>query len=306
MKKIQIFILAVVTFCLASCSNSPSDKAQSSVKAYLKDNLKNYSSYEPISFLSLDTFKQADTSETKQISVYKITHIYSIINSEKDKAKMTVSFFLDKDFKVNKSNTTSINGDYGSLTGNAYWKYNNYVGNKADAGSEITLYSLDKIRGDLKFEVTTDVQGNYKIDKILPGNYLLIVRSENATDCPDSHLSNLRIYKEDIKQLFGFDIDKYKNQLKELDELDSIYLKSSDEFPSNGTFSQMTSNMDKTKAILKQRTEKIEKLFDSFPEEFKRKIKLYTGYSNAFDFTTIQIEEGKTKNVITDFGITCI
>jgi hypothetical protein len=49
---------------------------------------------------------------------------------------------------VNDANTKSINGDYGTLTGNAYWKYNNYVGNKPDAGAEVTLYSLDTARGN--------------------------------------------------------------------------------------------------------------------------------------------------------------
>lgn len=292
--------------CFASCSNSPTDKAQSAVKAYLKENLKNSGSYEPISFTQLDTLKQADTSDTKQISLYKITHIYAITNSDKDKAKMTVSFYLDKDLKVNKPNTKSINGDYGTLTGNAYWEYNNYVGNKADAGAEITLYSLDTIRGNLKFEASADVQGNYKIEKILPGSYLLIVRSKNATDCPGSHLSNLKIYDDKIKQLFGFDIEKYKTQLDEIDVLDSIYSKSINDFPSNGSLSQMTASLAKTEAISKQRTEKIEKLFELFPDDFKRKIKLYTGYSNAYDFSTIRIEEGKTENIITDFGITCI
>ena len=104
MKNIHIFILAATTFCLASCSNSPTDKAQSSVKVYLNENLKKPAGYEPISFLSLDTLKKADTSDTKQISLYIITHVYSIVNSEKDQAKMTVSFLLDKDCKVNKTN----------------------------------------------------------------------------------------------------------------------------------------------------------------------------------------------------------
>jgi hypothetical protein len=306
MKNICIIILTATAMCFASCSNSPTDKAQSAVKGYLKENLKNSDSYEPISFTQLDTLKQSDTSDTKLISLYKITHFYTITNSNKDKAKMTVSFYLDKDLKVNKTNTKSINGDYGTLTGNAYWKYNNYVGNKADAGAEITLYSLDTIRGNLKFEATADVQGNYKIDKILPGNYLLIVRSKNATDCPDSHLSNLRIYKDKLKQLFGFDIDKFKTQLDEINVLDSLYFKSSNNFPSNGSLSQMTASIAKTDAISKQRTEKIEKLFETLPDDFKSKIKLYTGYSNAYDFSTIRIEEDKTENIITDFGITCI
>jgi hypothetical protein len=306
MKTIYFIIITAIAFCFGSCSNSATEKAQSAVKRYLKENLKNSESYEPISFTQLDTLKQPDTSDTKLVSLYKITHFYIINNSDKEKAKMTVSFYLDKDLKVNKTNTKSINGDYGTLTGNAYWKYNNYVGNKADAGAEITLYSLDTIRGNLKFDATADVQGYYKIEKLLPGSYLLIVRSKNATDCPDIHLSNLSIYRDEIKQLFGFDIEKYKTQLNEINVLDSLYFKSSDNFPSNGSLSQMTASIAKTDAISKQRTEKIEKLFEAFPDDFKIKIKLYTGYSNAYDFSTIRIEENKTENIVTDFGITCI
>ncbi len=306
MKKVSLILMTLFVIFMTSCSNSPTDKAQSSVKSWLKENLKDYGNYKTISFSKLDTLKTPDTLDNKLISTYKITHNYSIVNSDKENVKMTISFYLDKDLKVTETNTKSINGDYGTLTGNAYWKYNNYVGNKADASAEITLYSLDTIRGNQKFEATADVQGNYKIEKILTGSYLLIVRSKNATDCPDGHLSNLRIYGDEIKQLFGFDIEKYKTQLDEINILDSLYFKSNDNFPSNGSLSQMTASIAKTDAISKQRTEKIEKLFETFPDDFKSKIKLYTGYSNAYDFSMIRIEEGKVENIITDFGITCI
>jgi hypothetical protein len=96
------------------------------------------------------------------------------------------------------------------LTGNAYWKYNNYVGNKADAGAGVILLSLDTIRENQKFDATADFQGNYKIERILPGRYFLIVRSKNATDCPERHLTNLALYSSQIKQLFGFDISNYQ------------------------------------------------------------------------------------------------
>lgn len=305
MKKIYFLFLTIMTVYLTSCSNSPTDKAQSSVKSYLKENLKNSATYEPISFSQLDTLKKADTSDTKQISLYKITHIYSITNVDKDKVKMTISFYLDKDLKVNEANTKSINGDYGTLTGNAYWKYNNYVGNKADAGAEIELYSLDTARGNLKYEASADVQGNYRIEKVLPGSYFLIVRSKNATDCPERHLDNIIFYSDYMKQLFGLDINKYKTQLDEIKTLDSTFsaiLFDSDEKKYGG----LSGKIDKYTAIEKEMRDKAEKLLEALPDDFKKKIHLFTGYSNAYDFTTIRIEEGKTENENTDFGITCI
>lgn len=312
MRHILFFIIPILLF---SCKNSPADEAREKVTAYIKDKVKNPSSYKPISFSSIDTVSDETYKDTalqtlmkdyKPDYKYSVRHDYEIENSDKEKVKMSAYFHFDSTFKIKSTSPSGLNGDYGQLTGNVYWKYNNYVGNKADAGAEITLYSLDIIRENLKFEATADVQGNYKLEKILPGSYLLIVRSKNATDCPNSHLSNLRIYGSTIKQLFGFDIEKYKTQLDEIKVLDSLYYKSIMDFPSNGSFSQMTANSAKTDAISKQRTEKIEKLFEAFPADFKSKIKLYTGYSNAYDFSTIRIEDGKTENIITDFGITCI
>ena len=304
MKFIYIILMSFAVFYLTSCSNSPTDKAHSSVKTYLKENLKNPSSYESLSFSQIDTLDQADTTDTKKMSLYKISHVYNITNSDKDKIKMLISFFLDKDFKVNESSTKSINGDYGTITGNAYWKYNNYVGNKPDAGAEITLYSLDTIRKGLKFEANSDVQGNYNIEKIPPGEYFLIVRSKNATDCPESHLSNLRINAFYINQLFSFNINKYKEQMTEINVLDSLASAAllSDE-KGYGTASKKLDNYYKYQ---EQSRNKANELIKSLPEEFTRKIKLYTGYSNAFDFEVIQIDENKSYNIITDFGITCI
>jgi hypothetical protein len=304
MKNLYIILLTVATINLTSCSNSPTEKAKLSVKSFLKENLKNSSTYEPISFSKLDTLEQLDTSDTKKISLYKIDHIYSIINSDKDKIKMRITFYLDKDFKVNASSTKSINGDYGTLTGNAYWKYNDYVGYKPDAGAEVTLYSLDTIRGDLKFEAIADVQGNYKIDRIPPGNYFLIVRSKNTTDCPENHLRKLIIYSSYFKQLFGFDLNKYKEQIQEIFKLDS--LASAALTANEKGYESNLRALDDYYKYNEQRKNKADELFKSFPDDFKMKIKIYRGYSNAFDFKTINIDEGKSANQITDFGVTCI
>ncbi len=305
MKKINFLILTFTYFFLTSCSNSPTDKAQSSVQSYLKENLKNSVSYESISFSKLDTLKKSDTSATKQISLYYITHFYSILNSEKDKVRMTISFLLDKDLKVNESDTKSINGDCGALTGNVFWKYNDYVGNKADAGAKIILYSLDTIRGNLKYETTADVQGNYKIEKILSGRYFLVVNSENTNDCPVSHLKMFDIYSSAIKQIFGFNLENYKKQFTEINNLENTYYKVlTDEDESK--YGGVSGQIDEYISIKREMNKKAEKLIESFPENFKSRIKLYSAYGKAFNFSYIQIEEGKTENQVTDFGITCI
>jgi hypothetical protein len=79
MKTICTFLLSITIIFLTSCSNSPTDKAQTSVKKYLKKNLKLPESYEPIAFSRLDTLETADTSDNKLISPYQITHIQLFI-----------------------------------------------------------------------------------------------------------------------------------------------------------------------------------------------------------------------------------
>lgn len=307
MKKIIIIVLlACLTISFNSCSTSPTNKAQSSVKSYLKANLKNSGSYEPISFSVLDTIKNTNFAVKKKTPNFIITHFYSVTSSENEKVKMTITFYLDKDFKIMEPTPTSLNGDYGSLTGSAYWKYNDYVGNKADVGAKVVLYSLDTIRGQLKYETAADVQGNFKFEKILTGKYFLMVQSKNATDCPESHLMNFEMYSTPIKQLFGFDIQKYKTRLGDINILDSIYRKTIMEFPSNGTYAQMAANSSKVEVLGADIREKSDKLIDTFPDKFKSDIELFTGYGKAFEFTNIKIEENKSVNQNADFGITCI
>jgi hypothetical protein len=241
------------------------------------------------------------------MNIYKITHFYTISNSVNDKIKMSVSFFLDKNFKVTEASTTSINGDYGLITGNAYWKFNDFVGNKADAGAEVILYSMDTIRGNLVFEATTDVQGNYKIENIPPGEYFLMVRSTNATDCPEVHLARFKTYSAYLRDIHGFDLEEYSSDLKEISVLDSLaglVLTSVDY--KNLKYGDAQKALDSFNRYSKLRREKANELINSFPDDFKRKIKLYTGYSYAYDFDVIYVEENKVNNHISDFGVTCI
>lgn len=305
MKTLPAIFLLLISAFFISCSNSPTEIAQKEIANFLKENLKNPKSYESISFLSLDTLKRPDTSQTKEVSLYKMTHIYSIENSEKVRVKMTLVFYLDKDLKVNYSNPKSINGEYGVITGNAFWKYNNYVGNKADAGSIVTLYSLDSIRGKMKFQATTDLQGNYTIEKLFPGKYLLVVSSENATDCPEEHFASLVDYNEEFKTLFGFDIYQNKRKLDEIFLLDSLITNNLDRFSSNMTLSRMRENVDLTSQLSEKRNKKIEELIKDIPPELKAGIGIISIYSRAKDFRVVTLEENETKKIISDFGITC-
>lgn len=142
------------------------------------------------------------------------------------------------------------------------------------------------------------MQGNYKIEKLIPGWYFLIVRSKNVMGCPDSHLKNIEIYADNFKELFGFEIEKYKSDIDEFNNIDSIAYAKLNEGGINAV-----ANYD---LFIKQSRDKAEKIIDALPKEFKNQIQLFTGYSKALNFHMVHIEEGKTTNINTNFGITCM
>ena len=192
----------------------------------------------------------------------------------------------------------------GSLTGNVYWKYNNYVGNKPDAGSKINLYLLEEDEKEIAYKTSADVQGNFHIEKIKPGRYLLVVRSNNTTDCPMDHLRNLEIHKEDIKQVFGLDLDNYKEQMQKISSLDSLIHKTYVE--ADNTSGEVTEHIKTRESLNNQINEIVNKVFESFTDDFKIKTGLLTSYSNSCSFSVITIKEDETTTEVIDFGLTCI
>lgn len=299
------FVLTLALFnLLVSCTSSSSNKLKNITTKYIKDKVKNPSSYKSISFSEVDTtFSEIYTDSTmlmyKPIYKYSIENIYEIENSNKEKVKMTVAFHFDSLLNILETSPEGLNGDYGELTGNVYWKYNNYVGNKPDAGSTVMIYSLDTLREGLKYDAICDVMGNFKISKILSGSYLLIVNSKNTTDSPDEHLDNLRIYSSYLKDLFNYDCYSVnKAEIKEYQKLDSTF------------WEYRLNNRDDSKyyetvtKIEKQKMDLAEKIIDKFPSDFRSKINLYTGYSKKMDISFVTINENKTANKVIDFGIT--
>ena len=301
---LTIFILTVIY----SCSNSSSNKLKNIVSAYVKSHAKNGGTYHSLYFSQVDTtneefYKDSLMRQYKPEYKYSIQNVYEIMNSENEKAAMTVSFHFDSTLNIISTSPEGLNGDYGELTGNVYWKYNNFVGNKPDAGSEAHLFSLDTLRKHLKYETTCDVMGNFKFDKVLSGFYLLIVKSKNTTNSPDNILDGLLLYSPYLAQLFDYDIaQKLFAQIKEYKTLDSLYEKLllSEEVK----FGHVSKQYEGYTKVKKQKMDLAENIISKLPKEFQWKIGLYGPYSNKIDFSTLRINEGKTNNKVIDFGIT--
>lgn len=320
MKKILFTLLSITILFLTSCSDE--SKIKSSIEDYLQENLKNPKSMEFISLtvMNIDSvrteffgkdsakfalfkYKGQETScgIDKIVPKYITEYMYSIINSDNKKVIIKFRVPIDDSFHIIDKDKLqkNINGDYGIVTGNVYWLYNNYVGNKPDVGSTVTLYSIDSV--GLTYETTVGVDGNYNIPKVISGEYYVVINSKNTNDKPSDHISSIRY--SGLLDLFGYDIEKSnKKEFKELDTLESLFYKilCADESKYGGLSKQIdkyTSVEDKMQPIC-------ENIIKNIPSDIKSKLGLYTGYANSINIEHIFLGEDETKHIVTDFGIT--
>jgi hypothetical protein len=303
----NILLLPVIVL-LAACGISGPEKLKKKVSSYIKQKVANPKSYKPLHFSTIDTVYPellTDTSEYeyKTDYNYSIDHIYEIENSERQKVIMSISFYFDSTGKITEAAPEGLNGNYGSLNGNVYWKYNNFVGNKPDAGSSIKLYSLDTLRTETEFETTADVMGNFSFEKLLPGTYCMIVRSKNTTDSPDGHFRNIQMYPYILSKVFKYNFDiQSLPQWKEYKKIDSISNAYYDKYLKDKTtyseFYKLYNQANEEKATMAG------EILLNIPVEYRSKIGLYSLFSNKLDISLLYIDEGKSKNKVIDFGIT--
>jgi hypothetical protein len=306
--KFKLLVNVITLTIVVGCSTLPADKVKGTVTKYIKDKVKNPNSYLDIHFSGIDTTFEKDYKDSLMLQYkpdykYSVEHVYGIENSDKEKVKMTVAFHFDSTLKIIGTSPDGLNGDNGQLTGNVYWKYNNYVGNKPDAGSFVELYSIDTLRKDVRYETTCDVMGNFKLDKVITGWYLMIVHSENTTSSPNDQLQSLLYYSHHLSQLWGYDIYKSnESDLRQYRILDSLYSRAI--VANEKDYGSLSKKIDAYRKIEKQKIDVAGNIINKFPKEFCSKIGLYGLYSKKINITTVKINEGKTANEVVDFGIT--
>ena len=189
------------------------------------------------------------------------------------------------------------------MTGNVYWKYNNYVGNKPDAGSKVYLYPNKK--GTKALEATADVQGNFKFDKVETGEYLLIVVSENTTNSPEVHVKELQNSSYYLKDYFDFDFSSVlPDKQREVKLRDSIIwdmrTKNNDDNSGNKFLKQLDIIRKKEDTLKEVAAE----IINALPIDLTMKFGILTSYGNKFEIKRVTIEKDKVTTEVIDFGIT--
>lgn len=184
--------------------------------------------------------------------------------------------------------------EYGSVEGNVYWKYNDFVGNRPDAGAEIRIINN---RDSLKYYTTTaDVRGDWSFDSIPAGYYVLVVKSESTKS------SNLEFFRElsaglhfmDTVYHFGDEfLDPIRDSIRFLqNSMDSLIINYN---PETNEYSSISEVREQMEALAKRALSQI-------PLEWLMRFGIYST-GNKIDVHSIGVYKQTKKKIVTDFGI---
>lgn len=195
----------------------------------------------------------------------------------------------------------------GTLSGNVFYKYNQLIGDKGDAGSFVYVIKNKTV----KYDATCDVGGNFKIDNIDTGYYDIVVISKATNNDPEGSLMDfttmaaflkLKVDNQledsirNTKRLYDslnnplLKMKTYTGKPKEIKKAED-YNKTIDDLKS-ATYSKYVKQLNQYYDYTDNNNEMLNKIvFIPFPVQKK----IYT--------TFIKIENGKTKNIVVDFGV---
>lgn len=187
----------------------------------------------------------------------------------------------------------------GNVSGNVFWKYNNFVGNKADAGSDIYLLSTDTTKKALTTKC--DLTGNFKFANLEKGKYLIIVISKNTNQKVEDEYTNLAAAP--LEAYIGFNMKSLDPILFDsINIYKEIYQKAETTI---GTASKKKDEKRNSTIALNAF-----RLYLDAISRLRRKIHytlrtsfLLSALSKMY-FEEITIKVNQTSNIVVDFGIT--
>ena len=182
---------------------------------------------------------------------------------------------------------TSCSKPTGSLSGNLYWNYNDYVGNKPDAGAKIKIYSLENNTSDSLYSIITDINGNYKIENIAEGKYILIANSKNTFSSPRTLLENLQLHSKELEKIqIRLDIENQIEPLKNLKLLTDLTSDKPSEFQKNN----------------RELNDRMSTIIQNFTPKEKQKLGLDMSFDNSIYIKEFKVEAKKNITENIDFG----
>lgn len=192
-------------------------------------------------------------------------------------------------------NSSSKSKEFGSIKGNVYWKYNNFVGNRPDAGSLIWLYKLGE--DDLKYQTTADVRGDYFFDSIPAGPYLMIIKSNDTKS--SAHDQFIEVYSNILMLDTTFNVNT-KSVVERYKEVISAFVDKAQE----GLLSDNKNSVKDYDRYMDSVRVYSEKAMSEMPDKLKSKLLMFGTGSPKIDIKGVYVNNKKTENIVTDFGIT--
>jgi hypothetical protein len=193
----------------------------------------------------------------------------------------------------------------GSFSGNVFYKFNDFVGNKPDAGSAVKLYNVDKGAEPAKYEAITDVQGNYKIENVAPADYLLFIQSKNTTAKLTDIVDQLVANSKEVKDVFGASTDGIKTKNEELKaiavKMDKAYANAMEHASETAVSDGYIKEYGE---LIKEKEEKTKAILSEMPKELQAALAITEGTGPKVELKKVQVEEAKNAQNNTDFGIT--
>jgi hypothetical protein len=180
----------------------------------------------------------------------------------------------------------------GTVKGNVYWRYNDFVGDKPDAGASVALYDFKD--SNTIYRQETDLRGDYEFKDIPAGAYLLIIRSKNTTASAGDNITELYFAGYELDTFFRTNVkevlEKKIWQLHRYDSLSSEYVRA-DNNPLQFIY------RDSAEIVSKE-------MIDELPEKVKRATFVLGPGSNKVRVELIRVAKDQTTSKVTDFGIT--
>lgn len=183
----------------------------------------------------------------------------------------------------------------GAIKGNVYLKYNDYVGDRADAGTTVVLISKDDTT--FRQETTADLHGDYSFSGLGTGKYLVILSSKNTVQGRIWTFDRLNNYP-------NLDLSAWSGGFKQMLSgplYDSIVNESKEYFKYR--FGKK-SNARKLGQIDKELSPMINRFYYQMPKSVAERLAIVSPVFNMrYEEVTVK---NNTEKVVTDFGTSIV
>lgn len=179
------------------------------------------------------------------------------------------------------------------IRGSAFYKYNEYIGNRPDAGASVTAYSLQDPK--LEKSTTVDLSGAFSVTVPDTGRYFIIVKSKETNDEPYIAFVKLFGAVSLINKYFGVDLHKLNPQLK-----DQIEQKRKE------YYDYLLSSKTKPKKVTEMEIEMMKLVYQFYnliPMDARSKMGFPSPSDNLF-FKEVKITKDGSDKIVVDFGVT--